>query len=114
MLISFVPAAAEQPGGARFVRARDGVCVKEIRNVTHFGNNNSIVADIDDDGRPEFVYADQRTLTCYDLPDFHLRWRFDEGVLFCWSLPALADIDQDGRQEIVFGSPRRDGTMGRF
>lgn len=101
---SFVTKDAKAPGGARFIRARDGGLVKEIENVTHFGNNNSIVADLDGDKRPEFVYADQSTLTCYDLPDFQMRWRFAEGVRFCWSLPALADTNGDGRAEIVFGS----------
>jgi xylan 1,4-beta-xylosidase len=110
---SFVTKYVREPGGARFVGARDGVLVKEIRNVTHFGNNNSIVADLDfdldNDNRPEFVYADQSTLTCYDLPNFRMRWRFSEDVRFCWSLPVLVDTNRDGKAEIVFGSEYNTG-----
>ncbi len=101
---SFVICDTQQPGGARFLRASDGKLIREIHNVTHFGNNNSIVADLDGDDRSEFVYADQTTLTCFTLPDFQKRWQFDEGVRFCWSLPALADTNGNGRPEIIFGS----------
>jgi sialidase-1 len=100
---------AEQPGTVRFVRARDGGLIKELQNITHFGNNNSLVADLDGDGRNEFVYADLATLTCYELPGFEKRWQFAEGVRFCWSLPALVDTDGDGRAEIVFGSEYNNG-----
>ena len=104
LLYSFIPKSAEAAGGARLVRVRDGSVVKEIQNVTHFGNNPSIVADLDQDGTAELVYADQKTLTCYELPSCRQRWRFDDGVVFCWSLPALVDVDGDQRPDIVFGS----------
>jgi hypothetical protein len=86
------------------VDATDGRVRGEIANTTRFGNNNSLVADVDEDGTSELLYADQKTLTCYDLPGLTRRWRFSEGVVFCWSLPALFDLDADGRREIVFGS----------
>ena len=112
IVYSFVPRDEARRGGARLLRARDGVLVREIENATHFGNNNSIVADIDGDGKTELVYADHSTLTCYELPSFEQRWQYCDGVLFCWSLPALWDIDGDGRPEIVFGSEYNnpDGT----
>lgn len=98
----------DEPGTVRFVRADDGRLVRKVNNVTHFGNNNSVVADLDGDGRQEFLYADLSTLICYELPGFKRRWRYDQGVRFCWSLPALIDTDQDGRAEIVFGSEYND------
>jgi len=101
---SFVPDSDSRYGSARLLRACDGSLVKEIKNTTRFGNNNSILADIDSDGNIELVYADQRTLTCYELPSLSERWNYDDGILFCWSLPALIDINTDGIPEIVFGS----------
>lgn len=112
VLYAFVPQSDERRGGARLLRARDGGLIGEIENTTRFGNNNALVADLDGDGRLELVYADQRTLTCYDLPSCQPRWRYQDGVLFCWSLPALVDLNADGRPEIVFGSEYNnpDGT----
>ncbi len=104
VLYASVPRQADQPGEARLVRARDGQLQHVIPNTTHFGNNNSLVADLDGDGRTELIYADQQTLTCYSLPDVQQQWRSETGVLFCWSLPAAADLNGDGRLEIVFGS----------
>lgn len=104
ILYAFVPDSDDRRGGARLLKARDGSLVREIENTTRFGNNNSVVADVDEDGELELVYADQRTLTCYELPSCRQRWFYDDGVLFCWSLPALIDINSDGRPEIVFGS----------
>lgn len=104
ILYSFAPRSATELGGGRLLRAADGGAVAEISNTTQFGNNNSIVADLDGDGRPELVYADQRTLTCVELPTRRQRWRVSDGVLFCWGLPALCDLDDDGLPEIVFGS----------
>ena len=96
------------PGTVHFLSATDGKSVRTISNVTHFGNNNSIVADLNDDGREEFLYADLSTLTCYDPRRFTRQWRFEEGVRFCWSLPALVRSDQDKRTAIVFGSEYND------
>ena len=96
------------PGRVHFLNATNGKSVHNISNVTHFGNNNSIVADLNNDGREEFLYADLSTLTCYEQPGFASKWRFDEGVRFCWSLPALVKSDQDKRRAIVFGSEYND------
>ncbi|MGE3313840.1 MAG: FG-GAP repeat domain-containing protein [Planctomycetaceae bacterium] len=104
VLYSFVPDAQGRNGGARLLRAHDGALQGEIANSTQFGNNNSLLADLDGDGRTELVYADQKTLTCFDLGELTQRWRCDTGVHFCWSLPALADLNADGKPEIVFGS----------
>ncbi|MBM3889469.1 MAG: VCBS repeat-containing protein [Verrucomicrobia bacterium] len=104
IIYSFVPVSDGHRGGARLVRARDGSLVKEIENTGRFGNDNSIIADLDGDGHTKLLYADIQTLTCYALPSVERLWRWDEGVRFCWSLPALVDVDGDGRREIVFGS----------
>ncbi len=104
VLYASVPRQADLPGEAHLVRAQDGQAQHVISNTTHFGNNNSLVADLDGDGRTELIYADQQTLTCYSLPGLQQQWRSDTGVLFCWSLPAATDLNGDGRLEIVFGS----------
>jgi hypothetical protein len=101
---SFVPPQDECRGGLRLNQARDGELIKEIENTTRFGNNNSIVADIDGDGKTELVCADQSSLTCYELPSCKLLWSYDDGVMFCWGLPALSDADEDGHWRIIFGS----------
>jgi outer membrane protein assembly factor BamB len=112
IIYSFVPASDHHLGGARLVRARDGGLLKEIQNTSRFGNNNSIVADLDGDGHTKLLYPDIQTLTCYALPSVERLWRWDEAVRFCWSLPALVDLEGDGRREIVFGSEynNRDGS----
>ena len=109
---SFVPASDQRRGGVRLVRASDAHLVVELENSSRFGNNNSVVADLDGDGAVEFVYADLQSLTCYRLPSGQASWRWDEGIRFCWSLPALGDLNRDGRPEIVFGSEynNRDGS----
>ena len=104
VVYSHVPRESELPGGAVALNAHTGEPLHTVTNTTHFGNNNSIVADLDRDGTIEFLYADQRTLTNYTPPDWTPDWTCDAGVLFCWSLPALADVNGDGRDEIVFGS----------
>lgn len=104
VLYSFVPETVDQPGGARLLQARDGKLVRELKNKSRFGNNASLLADVDGDGKAELIYADQQSLTSYDLPSGKQRWQYDGSVLFCWSLPALTDLDADGRPEIVFGS----------
>ena len=104
VVYAFCPAADGHRGGARLLRAGDGTLVRQLENRTRFGNNNSVVGDLDGDGTPEFVYADQKTLVCYDLPDCKERWRVAAGVLFCWSLPALCDLNANGRPALVFGS----------
>lgn len=112
VLYSFVPQSDERRGGARLLRARDGRILGEIENTTRFGNNNSLVADIDGDGKTELVYAEKNTLTCYELPSLEPRWSYGEGVVFCWGLPALMDVDPNGRCGIAFGSEydNPDGT----
>lgn len=101
---SFQPADAALPGGVRIVRASDGALVKQLTNVTHFGNNNSLIIDLTGDDVPEFVYADQETLTAYSVADYSVLWQYAGGINFCWSLPAATDLDGDGSPEIVFGS----------
>lgn len=112
VLYSFCPNVEDRRGGARLLRARDGALLKTIENTTRFGNNNSLAADLDGDGRLKLLYADQQSLTCYALPGLDRQWRWQEGINFCWSLPALVDLDDDGRVEIVFGSEynNQDGT----
>jgi hypothetical protein len=112
IIYSFVPASDRHFGGARLVRARDGRLLKEIANTSRFGNDNSIVADLDGDGHTKLLYADMQTLTCYALPSVEPLWRWDKAVRFCWSLPALVDWDGAGRRQIVFGSEYNncDGT----
>lgn len=116
VIYSFVPSSAERPGGARIVRAHDGVTVREFENTSRFGNNNSIVADLEDDGHTQLLYPDLQSLTCYALPSLERRWQWDEGVRFCWSLPALVDLNDGGRRAIVFGSEynNRDHTSSLF
>ncbi|GMV91039.1 MAG: hypothetical protein AMXMBFR82_08170 [Candidatus Hydrogenedentota bacterium] len=104
IVYSYVPANPETPGGAVVLDAVTGMPRQHLPNVTHFGNNNSVVADLDQDGVTDFLYADQRNLFRYATSDWSARWHSDTGVLFCWSLPALADLDSDGRDDIVFGS----------
>lgn len=111
VLFSWVPDSDAVPGGANLVRLRDGEVVARIRNTTRFGNNNSMICDLDGDGRTDLLYADQRTLSLHALPDANRRWRVDTGIHFCWSLPALVDLPGK-RQAIVFGSEYNnpDGT----
>lgn len=104
IVYSYVPTDPDTPGGAVVLDATTGKPWQHLPNETHFGNNNSVVADLDGDGTADFLYADQRNLICYATSDWSARWRSDTGVLFCWSLPALADLDDDGRADIVFGS----------
>ncbi len=104
VIYSYVPHALEKPGGAILLDGRVGRVLGRISNTTHFGNNNSVVADMDNDGKVDLLYADQRTLTLYTLPACTPKWTCDTGVMFCWSLPALTDLNGDGSHEIVFGS----------
>jgi len=104
LLFSWVPDKDGVPGGANLVRIADGDVVARIENKTRFGNNNSIVADIDRDGTTDVLYADQQSLAFCALPSLEQRWRADTGINFCWSLPAFVDVTGDSRAEIVYGS----------
>lgn len=104
VVYSFVPDAPGEPGGAVILDAASGAELHRLANLTHFGNNNSIVADVDRDGAIEFLYADQQHLFCYSARDWTKEWTSNTGVVFCWSLPALADVNGDGQDEVVFGS----------
>ncbi|MCC6694367.1 MAG: hypothetical protein IT365_01945 [Candidatus Hydrogenedentes bacterium] len=104
VVYSFVPDAPGEPGGAVILDAASGVPRHRLANFTHFGNNNSIVADVDRDGVVEFLYADQQNLCCYSTLDWTKKWTSNTGVVFCWSLPALVDVNGDGQDEVVFGS----------
>ena len=97
VLFSWVPDKDGVPGGADLVRVRDGEVVARIANTTRFGNNNSIIADIDGDGKTDALYADQQSLSLCSVPELAQRWRIDTGINFCWSLPALVDVTGDGR-----------------
>lgn len=112
VLFSWVPDRDDIPGGANLVRVTDGTVVARIRNRTRFGNNNSIVADIDGNGRVDVLYADQQSLSLLTLPNLEAQWRVDTGINFCWSLPAFVDVTGDGRPEAVYGSEYNnpDGT----
>lgn len=103
VLFSWVPDSDAVPGGANLVRVRDGEVIVRIRNTTRFGNNNSIIFDLDGDGRTDLLYADQQTLSLHALPDGDRVWRVDTGIHFCWSLPALTVLPGN-RSAIVFGS----------
>ena len=104
VLYSYVPAMDQRLGGARLIAADDGQMLAEIQNLTRFGNNNSIVDDLDNDGVPELLYGDQSSITRYTLPGMQQQWHWDSGVRFCWSLPGLFDLNADQQPEIVFGS----------
>ncbi|MCC6489826.1 MAG: VCBS repeat-containing protein [Candidatus Hydrogenedentes bacterium] len=104
VVYSFVPGAPGEPSGAVILNAASGLPRNRLANLTHFGNNNSIVADVDRDGVVEFLYADQQNLSCYSTLDWTQEWTSNTGVVFCWSLPALVDVNGDGQDEIVFGS----------
>lgn len=104
LLFSWVPDKDGVPGGANLVCITDGSVVARIENKTRFGNNNSIVADIDHDGTTDLLYADQQSIALCALPTLKQRWRSDMGINFCWSLPVFVDVTGDNREEIVYGS----------
>jgi len=56
------------------------------------------VADIDDDGRMEILFADYYFLYCLDHTGRE-RWRFEQNTLL--TTPCIADIDGDGVLEIL-------------
>ncbi|MEZ6046786.1 MAG: VCBS repeat-containing protein [Planctomycetaceae bacterium] len=104
VLYSLTPPETSEAGKSYLVSLDKSIPDRIIENTTHWGNNNSIVDDIDNDGQLDLLYADQQTLTLYTLPDLKQVWRWDQGIKFCWSLPGLFDLDSDGQREIVFGS----------
>jgi len=112
VLFSYVPKARAHRGGAWVLDARTGKPLHHIQNRTHFGNNNSTVADLDQDGIPELYYADQRSIACLKLDRPRLQWRYGRSVLFCWGLPGVVDADGDGFPDLVFGNEydEPDGT----
>lgn len=112
VLFSWVPDRDGVPGGANLVRIDSGAVVARVENKTRFGNNNSIVADIDADGRTDVLYADQQSLALLSIPTLKTAWRVETGINFCWSLPAFVDVTGDKQPDIVYGSEYNnpDGT----
>jgi len=104
VLYAWVPDSDQEVGGARLVSAVTGELLGTIKNNSRFGNNNSVVADLDMDGKQDLLYADLSSLTRYSLPSLENQWSWDSGVRFCWSLPGLFDLAGDQKPEIVFGS----------
>ncbi len=109
MVYSYVPRNKSLPGGVGFLNANNGRLKQTLPNKTHFGNNNSIVVDLNNDGWTDFVYADQSTLTCFTFAKLEQRWQWDKGIRFCWSLPAIISPSNQSATDrsnplIVFGS----------
>ncbi len=101
---SYVPGPKELKGGLIFVNANNGSTIRELTNNTHFGNNNSLLFDFNKDGLTDYLYADLATISAIRLSDFQKEWTFNEGVRFCWSLPALFKPEHDRNPVIYFGS----------
>ena len=101
---SYVPAPKEMKGGVIFVNALDGSSVHELSNNTHFGNNNSLLFDFNQDGLTDYLYADLGTVSAIQLKGFQKEWTFRDGVRFCWSLPAIDIPNKTNQPVIYFGS----------
>jgi len=101
---SYVPKPKEMKGGVVFVNANDGSTIHELSNNAHFGNNNSLLFDFNKDGLTDYLYADLATISAIQLSNFQKEWTFQDGVRFCWSLPALFELKHDQNPIIYFGS----------
>ena len=102
--LAHVPKDKTAPGTLNLLRVADGQQIHMRSNNAHFGNNNSLLVDLNGDGQDEFLYGDQQTLTALDIGERTPRWTYQQGINFCWSLPAAANIDGERDPEIVFGS----------
>ncbi|MEW6756275.1 MAG: hypothetical protein AB1505_35685 [Candidatus Latescibacterota bacterium] len=73
------------------------------------GTTDVVTADIDGDGRDEFVLGAGRRLVAVagGTPGGHLLWSLDLGAQA--GPPLLADVDGDGRAEVVVGAA--DGAL---
>lgn len=80
------------------------------------GNGGAVVADLDQDGRKEAIFAsDSGALVCYDADSGKERWKFEAAKNGASPgsiplAPLAADIAGDGKLELVFAA--RGATSG--
>ncbi len=78
-----------------------------------FGSFFPVAADIDDDGRAEYLIgvnnypAQDFWLYAYHVEDGSVLWRYNVGDWFFWSTPVIADVDNDGQRDVVLASDSR-------
>lgn len=121
---SFVPSEAKEPGGARFIRARDGILVKEIQNVfgmqgklkskIELGFTGIAIGDMDGDGHLDGVgltntrdggHNGHREARCIDLATGRVKWTTPvERAYLDANSPIMADLNGDGNLEAVVGT----------
>lgn len=77
-----------------------------------FGSFFPVAADLDNDGRVEYLIG--RThfetgdgwLDAINVEDGSILWRNHLDAFFFWSAPVIVDVNNDGQLDIVFGSAR--------
>ncbi|PTL78327.1 FG-GAP-like repeat-containing protein [Vitiosangium sp. GDMCC 1.1324] len=65
------------------------------------GKTTSTTFDLDGDGRPEVIYADELKLRIFDGVTGALRWETKHSSGTTHEFPIVADVDGDGAAEIV-------------